>query len=809
MTYSGRVGAGVFLTSLSLLTTELVLTRIFSVIVWYHFAFFAISVALFGTGAAALLVHLIQRRLATDRTSDTLCRAAWGLAVVTAGVDLVLVNATPDWFAGRTEFTALTLKLVAVFALAAAPFAVGGFVLSLVMTRCARSIHRVYFWDLAGAGTGCLLVVVLLAAVGGPLALLGSSLLAASAAIAFSGGARRPGRAHAITAGVVLAIVAVGALDPVLGWMRIRVAKGRSLEQGAPEYVGWNSFSMVTVFPELDFRGWGVSPRYRGPVPEQKSLIIDMSAMTTLTRFDGSLDDVRYAANDLSALVYRLVADPKNVCVIGAGGGKDVLAALAGGAGQVTAVEINPLIVEDVVRGRYRDFTGALYDRDDVTVVVEDGRSFVRRTDQRFDVLLLSMVDTSAATAAGAYSLTENSLYTTDAFEDFASHLEPEGVLSVSTVSLEGLAVGARLVAIAREALERLGQNPARSIAVVETPWLGIDGAVLYDVLVKPSGFSPEEADRLGRATGELGFSPVYLPGRALPLRRPESAWIARIATSPDEAALEKWMKTLPIDVSAVTDDRPYFFYQDRFADFLRALVSVKASHLFGNGLAIVAKVLLVALLFVGIFVGVPLLSRHRELRAGAGAVGADLAYVACLGLGFMFVEIALLQRFSLYLGQPTYTLAVVLCVLLVAGGLGSRLLAAVPTARAGRVLTIALAGVIGYGTLTGLGAEWLFERTLAWPAPARAAVAAGVIAPMGFVMGMPLPAGLRAVATAAGSRIPWLFGINSATSVLGSILATVVSLNAGIGASLAGGLALYLGALLLWPRVWGRERVA
>ena len=213
--------------------------------------------------------------------------------------------------------------------------------------------------------------------------------------------------------------VAIGAFASASGSLSVKIAKQIDLRRYPPEFDAWNSFSQVTVLPVSHFSGWGRSPAYHGAPAQQKSLYIDLGAMTTLTRFDGSFDSVEYALYDLSAFVFRARPSPDEVCIIGAGGGKDVLAALAAGSHRVTAVEINSLIVDGVMRGKFREFTGGLYSRPDVEVHVEDGRSFVRRTSRRFDVLQLSMVDTSAATAAGAFALTENSLYTTDAFADF------------------------------------------------------------------------------------------------------------------------------------------------------------------------------------------------------------------------------------------------------------------------------------------------------------------------------------------------------------------------------------------------------
>ena len=808
--YTGLIGFGVALLSVSLMTTELVFTRIFSVIAWYHFAFFVISVALFGGGAAAIVVHLRQRQLLGPRSLQHISGLAAALTAVIMASDLLLVRLTPGWFSGIDEATlaAMLLRLLAVFAFAAAPFFVGGLAISLAVTSFARQVHRLYFADLVGAGAGCLLAVPVLEALGGPRGLLVSAAVAAAASVVFALASRTPRRVRSLApAAVALACVGVvAAASSRTRWLEIPMAKGIGLEEHVPEYMGWNSFSMVAVFDDVGFQGWGRSPRYEGSYPEQKTLVIDMGAMTTVNRFDGDLSSVGYALHDLSALAYRVVHAPEHVCIIGAGGGKDVLAALAGGARHVTAVEINPLIVEEVVKGRYSEFTGHLYERPDVDIHVEDGRAFVRRTDQRFDLLLLSMVDTSAATAAGAYSLTENSLYTTDAIDDFLTKLQPDGVLSVSTTSLLNLAVGARLAAIARQALRRRGAVPFRSIAVLQTPWLEREDATMHTFLLKPDGFAPEEVSALARAAEELDFVPAHLPGVVRMPETPEQHLIARIITAGDDAVLTRELDELDLDVTATTDERPFFFYQNRLSDFPSALLSLASAHPIGNGLVIVAKVLAIALFMVLSCLLVPLLVASRETDLGPSPLGPDLGYVGCLGVGFMLVEIALLQRLSPFLGDPTRTLAVVLFVLLVAGGLGSRLFSALSTGPSARepsgLLKIVLGALVVYATLLGLAASPLLELGITWTGGARAALAAALLAPLGLLLGMPFPAGLSAVAERAPHRIPWLWGINSATSVLGSVLATLCSLHFGISATLLTGTACYLGALALWPTV-------
>jgi hypothetical protein len=794
---SFRLGGAIAALSVAMMTAEVVLTRIFSATLGYHFAFFAISVALFGVGVASVLVHVLQRTLLAAESRARLSWFAGLLALSLVVADFCLVRLGSEWSRHPPTSAMQALgEMLALFALAALPFFVGGLTVCLAMSRNAANAPRLYAADLAGAALGCLAVVPLLGALGGPGALVGAAAFAGVASVFFMLSEPRSETMHSRLGVVVagLAIVAGAALHGA-GALEVRAAKGIDLTERRPEWTRWNSFSMVSVLPVGGFRGWGLSPRYSGPFPEQKTLLIDLGAATMLNRFDGTPASAAYALFDLSAIVYRLRPAPGEICVIGAGGGKDVLAAVQAGAKHVTGVEINPLIVDGVVRGAYRDYTGNLYGRPGIDIVIEDGRTFVRRTKQVFDVLLLSMVDTSASTGAGAYSLTENSLYTSDAFADFYSRLAPDGIFSVSSVTLEGIAVGARLVSIARDALERSGHAPSRSIALLQTNWVGTT-ATLHDLVVKPAGFSDDEVSTLRTAAQTLGFSIGYLPGDP-PGPGLENEGVHLIATAPAETvrqAIEAW----PLDVSPVNDSRPFFFYQSRLRDIPAALLGVGAH---GTGLAVLAKVLVVALFMVFLFLLGPLVFFRSEPGVRR-ASRAELAYVACLGLGFMFVEIGVLQRFSIYLGQPTYSLVIVLFVLLVFGALGSRLSPSLALAGRPQAALAFFGGIAALVVVLELVLPSLLRATAPWPFAARAMACTLAVAPLGFALGVPLPTGLARVGERSSSPIPWLWAMNSATSVLGSVLATFVAIHLGIDASLGTGAACYAVAGLFATKV-------
>jgi spermidine synthase len=791
-----------------LLTVEVALTRLFSVTIWYHFAFLAISVALFGAGAAALLVHLIQRRLPVERTPLILTWCAALLGAVIIGSTLVLLGSTPDLSSGveLDLLSGVTGELLVTFVAAAAPFFVGGFAIALAMTRYSGQIHTLYAWDLLGAGLGCLAVIPALGLLGATQTLAATGVLAALAGVLFAVGgrgdeARLPPWVPGLIGAALAGLIAIGSSA---GWLDVRTAKGLNLANLDIEYNEWNSFSLVTVLPRHRFKGWGMSPVFDGDPPERKTLVIDMNAMTPLIRFDGDLERAEHVMYDLSAMAHQVRpwAPPERVLVIGAGGGRDVLAALVAGARHVTAVEINPLIVEDVMGDRYAEFTGRLYARDDVTAVVDDGRSFVKRQPAgELDLIHLSMVDTSAATAAGAYSLTENSLHTLEAFDDYLDRLAPNGMLSISSVSMPGLAAGAGLAAMAWQTLRDRGIDPARSVAVVSAGWIERPGSTMHTVIVKPQQFTERELASIARAAERLRFKISHLPGA----EPPPGSFIGRLLRTEDRAAFERLLRSAPLDVTPATDDRPFFFYQNRFSDIGELLAAGKPAYLFGNGLFILAKVALIALVLVAVFLVAPFVLARKELSRGRGSPVWDLAYVACLGLGFMFVEIGSIQKLTLYLGRPTHTLAVVLLTLLVAGAAGSRLFAALGGGK--KRLLIAIGALVLLLTalwIAGLG-DLLLGATAAWSSTARALIASLLLAPAGLLLGMPFPAGLAAIASRAQSRIPWLWCINSATSVLGSVLAVLLAMHLGVPVVLGLGAAIYLLALVLSLKVAGR----
>jgi spermidine synthase len=788
---STRTLVGVALLSGSLLMTELSLTRIFSVTMYYHFAFMAISIALFGLSASGVYVFLLRDRWTDVPTERLLALHAFAYAGVTVLALTVLVKLR----VGLTYTPSNIALMSLMYMLSALPFFTGGAAISIAISRLSANVNAVYAVDLLGAGAGCLLLMPALNILGAPGAIVSSALLGVGAAVCFAPLASR-GRLLAQAGG--LTAVVLGAW--VAGAFAVGPTKGH--ENHPVLFSKWNSFSRIGVY-EQPYGAWSLSARYKGPLPETRLMDIDSAAGTQILKFNGNLEDVSYLQYEMTALGYRLLSTPGqpppspfHALVIGTGGGRDLLSALVFGATTVDGVEINPIIVNDVMRDKFRDYSGGIYDLPNVHVAVEDGRSFVRRSAKQYDIIQASLVDTWAATAAGAYALSENSLYTVEAFEDYLDHLTDRGVLSVSRWVFDGL----RLISLAQEAGARRGWNPADRLAIIQH-----ENVATF--LLKKTPFTPQETRLLAAAADDLGFAVIYLPGQPVRTFGDNRDDYVRLLQAADRQA---FYRDYPLDVTPTTDDRPFFFNTTRLrnhsfvAPVLRLFgVDVRRPENAGawatGGLTALLVLLAISSFLIVLFILGPL-ALTSQGALGRGWLGS-LAYFACLGGAFMLIEVALLQRFVLLLGHPVYSLTVTLFSLLLGTGLGSILSRRVGDASLRRFAVLACAAVALIGVLWGSVLPWIVQAAIAWPLSLRIVLAVALMTPAGMVMGIPLPAGVRLLAASQPQLVAWAWGMNGALSVLGAILAVFVAMNWGFSVTLLCGATVYVVAGFLLMR--------
>jgi hypothetical protein len=793
-------------TALGTLLVEILLTRVLSVVMWYHFTFAVISIALLGIAAGAL--HCYRR----FGQSGSVSTEAFGEAIANGlnlfSVAIVLPVVLVTFFVETPTFSWRgAALLLAYFAACGAPFYASGYVTAVIFRFGSARVSSLYALDLLGAALGCLLAIPLLNWLGGMRSLLLVSVLAAgaSAVLALR---LRAGRRSFLPLATAVVFLVVLVVQTWSGKIDLRTVKlGPREEVRKVLEVKWNSHSRLAMLDYFDpsekvdvpFLAWGLSDRYKGPLPRQYLITIDGASETPVTELRGDIREHEYLAWDITSLPYHLRPERKAL-VIGAGGGRDLMTALWFGSKDVTGVELNQGIV-DWVRGPYADFAGHVYSRPEVHIVVDDGRNFVRGSRETFDVLQISMIDTFAATAAGAYTLSENNLYTAQAFDEYLEHLSDTGILSINRYMLEPPQQTLRIVTLAREALERRGvKEPARHIAVVRKRWEHGDNGL---VMIKKTPFSEREIEQIRSLCETRAFETIVLPGQDLD--NPFTAYLR-------EADPERFYQAYPFDVRPPTDDRPFFFNTFKIGTFvdsvrLRDRMDELRVYNFDAVFILFVLIALAAAALLG-FVFLPLL----RARGASGEQRTprlplrQLVFFVCVGLGFILVEVVLIQRLHLYLGHPVYSLAVTLVSLLAFSGLGSACTTRWTHAPAARLLiTVCAAALL---LLVAYDAFWPFflSRTLGMPLAARIAMAMLSLLPIGLVMGMPYPLGLRAVSGKHPDGLPWVWAVNAAASVLGSILAFALAMALGFrNVFLLGGLCYAAALVSVWALIPSR----
>lgn len=777
--------AGLFLVTLSTLMYEIILTRIFSVTMYYHFAFVAISVALFGMTLGALIVYLRPDRFpASDvRRQLWLYSLLFSVSIAVSFITQLAIPFVPRWNFVGVWSVALTCLVISV------PFIFSGIVVCLALTRFPAQVNRLYAADLVGAALGCILLVLLMSRMDGPSAVIAIGALAGFAALAFAwDGEYTSGMWWALAAIFVLGGFALlnarlaERRDPFLYiiWAR----EGR--EQKYP-YEKWNAFSRITVTGDPDAGqppyGWGMSSTLPDDIyVNQLSMTIDGGAATVLTRYTGKERETDFLRYDVTNLAHYM-RQPGDVLVVGVGGGRDILSALEFNQNSVTGVEINEQIL-DTTNGAFGDFTGHLDRNPKVTMINDEARSYLTRTDKKYDIIQISLIDTWAATAAGAYSLTENSLYTTEAWETFMDRLKPGGVLSVSRWynigGSEPLEMY-RTTALAAHVLKKRGvANPRDHMLAYSGDYkVSPFHVAAATLLVSPDSFTDEDAAKVEAAADRLKFGPVLTRTQAADPR------FAALA-SPDgpEATIDSFEQ----DISPPTDDRPFFFQMTGVKSFFNGS-AFENTHVTRPAL-VLAVLGLVVLGMTAACIMVPLLVMTE--RSAHHGMAPFYTYFAGIGLGFMMVEVSQLQRLSIFLGHPTYALTVVLFSVLLSSGIGS--MATERFVRVGRPATLLapLAVLLLVVALFGAMTPGVIDRAESETTPLRIAAAAGLLFPLGLVMGMPFAMGMRVAESRAGAPTAFLWGINGATSVCASVLAMVVAMLWGISMSYWLGLLSY-----------------
>ncbi len=862
-----------FLASAGLLCMQIALTKIFSVVLWYHFGFLVISIALLGFAISG--VWLSRRPEVLDRGGALLTRLSTSAAIWTCiSLFLVIWTKVDAMYLVRDRNIGALVFVIAVLLI---PFFFIGAAVSATLTMHRTEAGRVYSANLLGSGAGCAMAVALFDGLNlsAPDVVLASALSIAAGALLFSlraGGVRfvpplvvtgalvaaffwsgrtdllkleappskplsyvedweeanYPRKVELLDGETVVfygdpvAIEAVAASEGSAGsegGFMVRTPYEEDLfipDSNLPprseivmepaslvEFTKWTSLSRVDAFTwpgTLDPWGlWGLSPRFAGEKPRQKGVTIDTWAMTNVLEWDRDAGPPPEIVEYLPAgLVHRIRQESEILC-IGAGGGMDLLTAKRFNAKKIVGVEINPSIVE-AIRTNFLDFQGHLYDTEDppgdVRVEVAEGRHYLERDQEKYDIVQLSGVDTASTTQAGAFSLSENFLYTAEAFDTYLEHTKPGGIVTLTRWYLPDPETGdprntLRLFALAADALERAEVKDLRKhLYLVVSQGFSV-------ILFGKQPFTTEELAILDAEVERLAFTHLLHPERDVPLLHPVTS--AELPNRFEEyiAAEDKsaWIAAYPYDVEPPTDDRPFFFETSRFENLLQ-----KESFLNPLG-GLTAHAILVLLLgLVGLAGWFFVLQPLRRLKLVTPKAPGQprrlpvMIYFACLGLGFILVEVVLSQQFILFLGNPLYSLAVVLFSVLVFSGIGAAWSQRLTRPAGPLLVVIAIAAVYPFVL------DFVFARALMLPDAGRIMVSVALLAPLSLALGMPFALGLRRIAAGDASVSAWAWGINGYMSVVGSVMTVVLSIALGFKMVVWIGAGIYLIAFFTAP---------
>ncbi len=818
-----RRAAVIFLVSAAVLADEVVLVRAFSIGLWHHFAYMVISIALLGFGASGtLLAVLVRAKKPPESASSGAGASAWlaasaAMFAIFLPLSFALTQKIPfepylivwdhqQWFYLGCYYLVLFV-----------PFFAAATAVGLVLISESEDSPRLYFFNLIGSAAGAAMAVSLLQ-VGTVervvLAVTGLAQGAALLALLDLLSARKPRSTRALAA-LAAVMVAILPLYYMVRPFSVRLSPYKGLSYalnlpGAQELATRSSaIGRVDVVGSPAIRqapGLSLVTPAEAAIPTQLGIFVDGEVAGAITAFKGDVRDVAYLDWMSTAAHSVLGPTSPDVCVIGAGGGASVLLALRHGARRVDAVEMDANVVQ-LLRETFRDFSGALYKRPEVRIHVADGRAFLEAARTQWDVIDISLVDSFAAAAVGLGAVNESYLYTREAFKTYLQHLRSGGILTVTRWIRTPPRDELKLFATAIAALEEMGLSPASRLVLVRS-W------ATATLLAKREPFTPEELAAVRNWSEERLFDVAYFPAMAAGEGNRFNI-LARDWYGEGAAALlaggtrsDRFFREYPFFIRPATDDQPYFFHFFRWRSLPALLSTGDLSWVpfVEWGYLILIATLIQAVLFGIVIIFMPLLLLRQHASNGPPRVlrtrMSVLAYFLLLGIGFMFVEMALIQRLVFFLANPIYAVAVVLAGLLLVSGLGSRW--AGRKLREGyserRLACSAALAVAATAALYAFALRPLLMPLIGWPMAARITVALAVMLPLAF-MGMLFPLGLRHVGRCHAHLLPWGWAINGCASVIATSLATLLAMGSGLSIVMLAAAACYVLAMLVASR--------
>ena len=760
---------GIFLIALTTLVWEILLTRIFSATMYYHFVFMSISLAMLGFGCSGVVVFLFPRFFSKDKCDNHLSLFSILLSVTIFIAIIVYLRVDSQITPSLSSF----LVLFKIFFFIFLPYFFSGIIITLILKHYAKNVTTLYCCDLIGAGLGCILVICLLFIYDGISLVLLTSFLAATASIVF---AKQCSSRILKRLSLCIALLSlITFIGNAYFYRFLKITYVQGIPQTGIILEEWNPINRVTVTPE-NFLG-------------NKSLRInyDAAAQAHMHFFDGDITRIHYL-QDLIPSFYYQIRKNAEVLIIGVGGGQDVLSAYINGHRKIDGIEINPTIAR-LNTAVYRGFNGNLFAQPGIRMFVDDGRNFVRHSSKKYDIIHLSNVDSGVASSSGAFTFVENSLYTVEAFKDYYRHLKDSGVLWIGRWRFNNDLENFRVLTSAVSALEELGVNePERHIVMIaEKPrpeWC----QALF--ILKKDPFLTEEIKAIEDQRIKMNLEWLHHPEKRMDNSFDDYLF------SPDKDA---FLKQYPLRVDPNTDNCPFFF------NFLKPIhyfwkLPDTLTH-FTYPVFMFKSLFIIVFIMVFLAIVLPLIIFKWNSASHSDPAlfrGGYLSYFTCLGLGFMLVEIPLIQKFILFLGQPLYAIAVILSTLLISSGTGSLLAGSFSNQTTLRGLRTVIFILCILLIIYIYGLPMIFQTFLGGAGLTRVILSMLLIIPLGILMGMAFPLGIRLLERDGSAIIPWVWGVNGACSVMGSIVAWGLSLNFGYNTTLWTATLIYGCALLV-----------
>jgi hypothetical protein len=787
------------LVSATALAYEVLLMRLFSIIQWHHFAYMMISLALLGYGVSGAFLILLQRPLLRRFAASYIINLAlFGLSSVGC---FLLAQHLPFNTEEILWDARQSLWLLSTYLLLAVPFFFAANAIGLALIHYQSRLARIYAADLVGAGLGSIAILLLLFAVLPVQALTVLGLLGVCAALIASVELRQ--RATVV---LLLLPLLAGLLSLPERWGTLEMSPYKGLRQTLripdtrviAEHSSPLGLLSVVESPTIPLRhAPGLSLNALTEPPAQLGVFTDGDGLSAITRYDGEREKLAYLDQLTSALPYHL-RPVKRELILGAGGGSDVLQALYHQATDIEAVELNPQLGR-LVTEEFADFAGHLYEVPGVTLHIGEARSFTAGSPGNYDLIQISLLDSFSASASGQYALSENHLYTTEALARFLDKLAPEGFLAITRWIQLPPRDTLKLFATAIDALRSNGNDDPGQQLILIRSWQ------TSTLLVKNGVVSAGDIQRVRTFCQARSFDTAFYPGitrdETNRYNRLRDAWFFDATQALLGEQRESFLEDYKYNLQPATDDQPYFFHFFKWRT-LAEVLQLRARG--GAALADAGYLVLVATLAQAMIASVllillPIWLYQRRNRPPPQALRRSMVmgYFFILGLAFLFIEIAFIQKFLLFLHHPLYAIAVVLSSFLVFSGLGSAWLGGMPQVNRDRLLSQAIAGIVILGTLYLLSLDTLLAHLSTLPDALRILLCVTLIAPLAFLMGIPFPLGLGRLADYTPDLIPWAWSINGCASVISAVLATLLAIHLGFATVIAIALALY--ALTLW----------